>query len=357
MEFGDARASAAVEFDSALDAGRRVAGVAAAARIVRELALAGFVEAWIVIRSGEPLDRAAVADIDRLASAMRVRFGSPPAHLAAPRFPGNLLVPARAVPDFVAGAPVGFVRLDHASAAAELLRDTGKPTDGVVSRWLNRPISRRLSGWFLLIPSMRPTHATVGTAALAAIMFGTLVGGGHPGLIAGALLFHGASVFDGVDGEIARVTFRTSRKGAALDSAIDMATNVAAILGLAINLAQRGRHDALVLALWGSTLLLLGLAMIGLRSLREAGVIGFDGVKQQYRGRFPGPLGAGAMRLATLGTSRDFCALVYLVLVLLGIPIAGLYLFAVVTPVWITFVVAALWPPRRTVPAARKGAG
>ena len=31
-------------------------------------------------------------------------------------------------------------------------------------------------------------------------------------------------------------------------------------------------------------------------------------------------------------------------LVLVGIPIAGLYLFAVVTPVWIVFVVGALWP-------------
>jgi hypothetical protein len=50
------------------------------------------------------------------------------------------------------------------------------------------------------------------------------------------------------------------------------------------------------------------------------------------------------MRLATHGTSRDFCALVYLLLVLGGVPIAGLYLFAVVTPVWMLFVVAALWP-------------
>ena len=54
------------------------------------------------------------------------------------------------------------------------------------------------------------------------------------------------------------------------------------------------------------------------------------------------------MTAATLGTSRDFCALVYLVLVLAGIPIAGLYLFAIVTPVWLLFVVVALWFWRRT---------
>ena len=104
-------------------------------------------------------------------------------------------------------------------------------------------------------------------------------------------------------------------------------------------------------------MLVLGLTIIGRRSLRETGSVSFDGVKHRYRGRFSGPLTARLMALATLGTSRDFCALVYLVLVLAGVPIYGLYLFAVVTPVWILFVGAALRPSRRGDTAAPEGAG
>src|SRR6185503_10314812 len=136
-------------------------GVAAVARVVCELALAGFSEAWIVVRSGESLDLATTTDIDRLAGAMVTRVGRPPENLAAQRFPGNLLIPADAIADFIAGAPVAYIRLDRPSATAELLRGTGKATDGVVSRWLNRPISRRLSALLLRVPAIRPVHATV----------------------------------------------------------------------------------------------------------------------------------------------------------------------------------------------------
>ena len=37
-------------------------------------------------------------------------------------------------------------------------------------------------------------------------------------------------------------------------------------------------------------------------------------VKHRYRGRYAGLLSRRLIALATLGTSRDFCALVYLVL-------------------------------------------
>jgi len=338
------RGIAAIEFDSAAAAIRRVAGVAAVARQAHELALAGYSKAWIELTEGQSLDLATEQDLQRLTGGMATEVGSPSGEID--RFPASLLIAAADIPAFVAGQPCSFIRLDRASATGEILRRTGKASDGVVSRWLNRPISQRLSALFLLLPGMRPIHATIGTALIAVAMFAALLWGGHWGLIAGALLFHGASVLDGVDGEIARATFRSSRQGAALDSAIDMATNIAAMLGLAINLAQAGKGEALPLVGWALAWFLLGLALIGWRSFRSGGSFGFDGVKQAYRARAQSPLAARMLRLATLGTSRDFCALVYLVLVLAGIPIAGLYLFAVVTPVWFLFVAAAFWPSR-----------
>ncbi|HYD23657.1 MAG TPA: CDP-alcohol phosphatidyltransferase family protein [Croceibacterium sp.] len=345
------RPAAAVAFGSADEAGRRVAGLAAAARIVRELELAGFAEAWIVIPRAQPLDQAAMADVRRLAGGMTVRVAPVPDGQVVEFFRGDRLIAAEAMPAFRASRPYPFIRLDGASAAAEILLTTGKPSDGLVSRWLNRPISRLLSGLLLRIPGARPIHATVGTALLAVVMFAVLVLGGPAGVIAGGLLFHAASVFDGVDGEMARATFRTSRSGAALDSGIDMVTNLLAMLGLAINLSLHGQPEAMALAVWGLSLLLLGLGAIGWRSLRQGGPFTFDLVKDEYRGRFAGPLGSRLMTVATLGTSRDFCALLYLVLAVAGIPIAGLYLFAVVTPVWIVFVAGALLPSRKSAPA------
>lgn len=339
------RAGAAVEFGSARAAGRRVAGLPVAARMAREWALAGFSEGWLGLRPGEALDANVQAEIHRLAPGLAVHPDHPPAETAVARFPADRLIPAPAIADFLAGRPHASTPLDGPEATAAILRTTGKATDGVVSRWINRPISRRMSALMLLTPGTRPIHATIGTAAIAVAMALSLVFGGREGLLLGAILFQCASIFDGVDGEIARATFRTSPRGAALDSAIDAATNVAAMLGLAVNLALRGHRAALELIAWALALFLIGLTMIGRRSFRETGSVSFDGIKHSYRDRFSGQTAMRLMTLATLGTSRDFCALVYLALVVLGIPMAGLYLFAVVTPVWLMFVAAALRSP------------
>ena len=339
---------AVVRFAGAAEAGRRIAGISAAARIVRELADAGFAEALLVLPDGLPLDDSVWLDLRRLAGPVRLRVarewpalnvetGMDVVHLAGDRLVSAQQLRARDSADLGSAG----IALDS-RAAMEILRSTVKPSDGPVSRWLNRPISRRISAvLLLLLPGIRPYHATLGTALLAALMFWCLVAAGPGGLVAGALLFHAASVFDGVDGEIARATFRTSRQGATLDSAIDAATNVAAMLGLAINLSQRGHPEALALVAWGLALLFLGWGMIAWRSFRQSGSFSLDLVKLDYRGRFSGPLVPRLIAFATIWTGRDFCALVYLLLVIAGIPIVGLYLFAVVTPTWILFVVGA----------------
>ena len=63
--------------------------------------------------------------------------------------------------------------------------------------------------------------------------------GGEAGLIAGAILFQAASILDGVDGEMARATWRSSPAGATLDSVVDIATNLLFVSALTVNLALR----------------------------------------------------------------------------------------------------------------------
>ena len=87
-----------------------------------------------------------------------------------------------------------------ARAGWALLRGTVKPGDGIVSRWLNRRISRPISAFLLLFPFIRPIHATIGTALIGVAMLIALLTGSYTGMIWGSFLFQFASIFDGVDG-------------------------------------------------------------------------------------------------------------------------------------------------------------
>ncbi|MGQ0558349.1 MAG: CDP-alcohol phosphatidyltransferase family protein [Sphingosinicella sp.] len=346
------RPIATISFARRGDAGRRIAGVAAAARIVRELAQAGFGEARLALPAGDRLNDQARTDLARLAGAMTVVSVSADTAAKGLELSGELLFPAAALAAMVRGETVGnAIRLDAPGAGAEILRQTVKASDGLVSVWLNRPISRRISATLLWVPGIRPIHATIGTALLAAAMFAFLVGGDATGLIAGGLLFHAASVFDGVDGEMARATFRSSPAGATIDNAVDIATNVLFLLGLTWNLDQAGHASALPLAAIGLGLFAFGLAIVAWRS---GGPPQLDLVKQVHGERYRSPLLQTLIRFLVIVSSRDFFALLFAVLILIGWPVAVLYIFAAAAIVWFPFVVGSIrMPAAPAIPARR----
>jgi 1L-myo-inositol 1-phosphate cytidylyltransferase / CDP-L-myo-inositol myo-inositolphosphotransferase len=355
MDGGQIPSVAVVAFASASAAARRVAGVAVAARIVRELAEAGFASARLVLPAGDTLGTAAMNDVRRLAGAMEVRIGEPPAGEEPASLPGDRLIPAQMIAAFLAGDPATnpmAVDLAAPGAGAEILRRTAKTTDGPVSRWLNRPVSRFLSALLLRIPGFTPLHASIGTALLAAAMFLALVFGGMPGLIAGGLLFQAASVFDGVDGEVARATFRTSPAGARLDTAIDTMTTLLFVIGLTVNLASIGHPEAVRFAVWGVALFLLGLALIAWRGAGSGRSLNFHRIKQHYRGR-PGVFVPRFIAFATLVTSRDFFALFFAVLIVSGWPMLVLYVFAAAASLWILFVAGSVFPAKAALAPER----
>ncbi len=344
---------ATIRFGRAGAAARPVAGVAAAARILREVETAGLAGARLLLPAGETLGPRALADIERLAGALKIELvagaGDGPADLAdepVVRLAGDRLLTAKRISALAAGEAVDAkadgIALDRRGASAEILRRTGKAGDGPVSRWLNRPISRRLSALLLLAPGVRPIHATAGTALLALAMFVSMIAGGAPGLVAGAILFQAASIFDGVDGELARATFRSSQAGAVLDSIVDAATNILFVLGLTINLFLSGAPLAVPLAAWGFALWLLGLSLISWRAARARGRFSLNMVKHHYRQRFPGPPIRWLISLMTIFTSRDFFALLFAALVVAGVPMAVMWLFAAAATIWILFVAGAM---------------
>jgi phosphatidylglycerophosphate synthase len=309
-----------VAFPTGREADRRVAGVAAAARVVQGLAQAGAGETWLTIGDGKALAPATLEDIERLRGMTRVR----------------VVAPAEAPADLPATpAP--------AMSAMAILRGTAKPSDGLVSRYFNRPISQRISWVVLAIPGARPVHATIASALFAMVMFWGLLTGGKGGLMLGGILFQAASVIDGVDGEMARATFRATDFGKTLDSTVDMATNFLFVLAFTLHLGRHGGQFIHWIGFWSIGLMVTGAVLIGWRTRAGGAPLSFDLLKRT--GPIHNVVDLIYWAVQTL-TGRDVFAFLFMVLIIVGLAHVALMIFATVGTVWIVYVFVTLLLPR-----------
>jgi CDP-L-myo-inositol myo-inositolphosphotransferase len=233
----------------------------------------------------------------------------------------------------------------------QVLRATAKSTDGLVSRHLNRPISRWITARVLTaFPDARPSQLTVVTALFAVAMFAALILGGPFGPALGGLLYQAASIIDGVDGEIARATYRSSRTGGAMDTAVDMATNVLFALGLTINLTRREGPIYAYVGGAAVALLLFGMAVMALLVKATRSEPSFDLLKEVFRRRFPSGWKAGPVDAVRIVTSRDFFALVAAILAVIGLAWTIPWLMLTAVAFWL-FIIAwgalLIFGPRR----------
>ena len=120
-----------------------------------------------------------------------------------------------------------------------LLRTLSKPNDGWVSRHLNRPISTLFSRK-LAPTSITPNQVTLAMVPLSLITGVVLAQGGYWGFFIGGALFHLTSVLDGVDGELARLKFKSSLYGKWLDFMCDNFAYLAALVGFFVGLFRDG---------------------------------------------------------------------------------------------------------------------
>ena len=114
-----------------------------------------------------------------------------------------------------------------------LCKNLIKPTDGPVSRLLNRPISIFLSRYLVKLnisPNSLSLFAFLG-CALSAFFFST---GAYPNFIIAGILAQIFSILDGCDGEVARLTFRCSEYGAWFDAVLDRYADALIILGMVL---------------------------------------------------------------------------------------------------------------------------
>ena len=116
------------------------------------------------------------------------------------------------------------------------LRANGKSQDGLVSRYLNRPISRSISR-LLLKTEITPSTWSVLIFALPLAACVAFLQGTPISFLIGCLIFQLYSIVDGCDGEIARSRFMHSDFGRRLDSLLDLAGNMLLAICLGIGLA------------------------------------------------------------------------------------------------------------------------
>jgi 1L-myo-inositol 1-phosphate cytidylyltransferase / CDP-L-myo-inositol myo-inositolphosphotransferase len=146
---------------------------------------------------------------------------------------------------------------DARAARVALRRSLGRDADGPVSRWLNRPLSTRLS---MVLAPLRPPPDLVSLVAFAFGLAGAALLAAGQGL-AGGLLVHASSVADGVDGELARLQLRGGPRGALLDGVLDRVGDAAVLAGVGLwALDGHSSTGVLVLTVAATTGALLSMA-------------------------------------------------------------------------------------------------
>jgi phosphatidylserine synthase len=152
--------------------------------------------------------------------------------------------PSNRAPAATATLPEGAA-FDVSTSAARrrsawrLLRASGKKTDRWIARHVHRKISRLFS-YALLQVGLTPNAATFLTFLVGVASAWLLAQTSHQTMILGALVFWFASVADGIDGEMARLTLRESAWGERLDTAVDQVTYLVGYAGLLIGCWRQG---------------------------------------------------------------------------------------------------------------------
>jgi phosphatidylglycerophosphate synthase len=234
---------------------------------------------------------------------------------------------------------------------------------GLVARWINKPLSFRLTRHLFCRLPVTPNQITVG-ASVVGLLGAALIATGHRlAVVAGFALAQIQSVLDGCDGELARVRFQQSVLGEWLDSIADDTLNVAFLVavGLALGHPERGGVGATVAGpVLGvvAALMLLTYNAVAYRELLRQGHGG--GAVLKVRWWFAG--GGDATALVASGRRRpvgilyaigrrDFFVLAWLVLALCDLLVVVLAYGLVVS---VTSFVVAMGQLASTVRARRK---
>ena len=123
--------------------------------------------------------------------------------------------------------PAAFQKAEQ--ALLKRLRD--KPNDGPVARYLNRPLSVRISR-YLVQRDVTPNQISLFSFLCSLLAAGLFALGGYFALFLGGVLAQFASIIDGCDGEVARLKYQSSDFGGWFDAVLDRYADAFLLFGL-----------------------------------------------------------------------------------------------------------------------------
>jgi len=207
-----------------------------------------------------------------------------------------------------------------------------KPQDGFVSRFLNRPISRRITSVLLKFP-IHPSTWTISICVLPLIASVFLVRGDYVSIVIGAAIFQVFSILDGCDGEIARAKNLESKLGERLDYFCDFMGSLLYVLALGLGLHRSSEGIVCAVLITANEWLL--------RAGKNQTSVASSTLRESFYARHRGMIGHSG--LLNLGerfvwwlfqlTKRDMAILVFLLLALLGLAQWILHLWTTVAGV------------------------
>jgi phosphatidylglycerophosphate synthase len=145
---------------------------------------------------------------------------------------------------------------------------------GFVARYLNKPVSFRITRYLLCHLPITPNQITLVAALFGLLGVALVASGQHWLMLAGFFLVQTQSILDGCDGELARVRLQQSKIGEWLDSSVDEIINLLLFASIGIGLWRAsGSHLALAVGLLAAAIHLFYdiLAVSELKRLGEGG--------------------------------------------------------------------------------------
>ena len=123
--------------------------------------------------------------------------------------------------------PAAFKKAEQAL----LKRCSEKANDGPVARYLNRPLSLRISQ-YLVKREVTPNQISLFSFLCSLLAAGLFALGGYFALFLGGVLAQFASIIDGCDGEVARLKYQSSDFGGWFDAVLDRYADAFLLFGL-----------------------------------------------------------------------------------------------------------------------------
>jgi choline kinase/phosphatidylglycerophosphate synthase len=203
-----------------------------------------------------------------------------------------------------------------------LRKELTKPEDGLVSRYLNRRISTRIStAMYRRGFKIEPITVTLLSFILglsASILLAMRV------FILGGLLVQTSSVIDGVDGELARLYHKVTPWGGYVDSVLDRISDIAIVAGLTLSSPIIDDFILLFALLAAANVIFVSYVTHNLKSL-----------------------GVSTVKLRKVPATRDVRLFVVFIASLLSLPIFGLYYLAVAPIFYLGYSLALAYKMRR----------